>query len=102
MTRKASSKAHAFGVSAQLPSLMTKEPQLAGTRWESLGCRRSGAKRVVTVIRRVAAKRIEIEDADTHRRRVIKAASLLTAYARVADDEDAPVAGDAAIPGRFT
>lgn len=87
---------------AQLPSLMTKEPELAGTRWESLGCRRSGAKRVVIVIRRFAAQRVEIEDADTHRRRVIKAASLLTAYARITDDEDALVAGDATILGRFT
>jgi hypothetical protein len=81
---------------------MTKEPELAGTRWESLGCRRSGAKRIVTVIRRVAPQRIEIEDADTHRRSVVKAASLLTAYARITEDDDAPGAGDLAIAGRAT
>jgi hypothetical protein len=51
-----------------------------GSRWEAVGARKDGRRRVVTLIARVGPLKVEIEDIESGRRKAIQTASLLTNY----------------------
>jgi hypothetical protein len=51
-----------------------------GSRWEAVGARKDGRRRVVALIAHVGPLKVEIEDAESGRRKTIQTASLLTNY----------------------
>jgi len=80
-TSAGSTGADSLATHAGAPLL--EDDLVQGRRWQAVGCRRDGRHTVVTVVSRVGALRVEIEDVGSGKRKTIQVASLVTNYQRL-------------------